>query len=102
MKEEISGNGAVRAGKRFTFFISNEDMNDIIKIIISLEDSCVLICGITQTVKSEMKNQECWFLYALLAPLVTPVVQPAISLVMKGITGKGVTRVGRGYIDNNF
>ena len=28
--------GAVRAGKRFTLFISNEDMNHIIKIIKSL------------------------------------------------------------------
>ena len=30
---KISGKGAVRAGKGFTLFISNEDMNDIIKII---------------------------------------------------------------------
>ena len=32
-ERKISGKGAVRAGKGFTFFISNEDMNDIIKII---------------------------------------------------------------------
>ena len=32
-KRKISGKGAVRAGKGFVFFISNEDMNDIIKII---------------------------------------------------------------------
>ena len=30
---KISGKGAVRAGKGFTLFISNEDMNDITKII---------------------------------------------------------------------
>ena len=34
-------------------------MNDIIKIIISLEDSSLLIYRITQTVKHEIKNQEC-------------------------------------------
>ena len=34
---------AVRAGKGFSLFISNEDMNDIIKIITSLDDSSVLI-----------------------------------------------------------
>ena len=34
-------------------------MNDIIKIIISLEDSSLLIDRITQTVKQEIKNQEC-------------------------------------------
>ena len=32
-EREISGKGALRAGKRFTLFISNEDMKDIIKII---------------------------------------------------------------------
>ena len=38
---KISGKGAVRAGKIFTLFISNKDMNDIIKIIKSLENSGV-------------------------------------------------------------
>ena len=31
-EREISGKGAVRAGKGFTLFISNEDVNGIIKI----------------------------------------------------------------------
>ena len=31
-ERKISGKGAARAGKGFTLFISNEDMNDIIKI----------------------------------------------------------------------
>ena len=42
------GKGAARAGKRFTLFISKEDINYIIK---SLEDSETLIDGITETVK---------------------------------------------------
>ena len=46
----------MRAGKRFTLFISNKDMNDIIKIIISLQDSDVLLDGITETVKYEIKK----------------------------------------------
>ena len=46
----------MRAGKRFTLFISNKGMNDIIKIIISLQDSDVLIDGITETVKYETKK----------------------------------------------
>ena len=54
---KISGNGAFRAGKGFTVFISNEDMNDIIKIIESLEDSGVLIDGITGKVKYEKKTR---------------------------------------------
>ena len=49
------GKGAVRAGKGFTLFISNEDMN-IIKIIKSLEDLGVLIDRVTEKVKREIKK----------------------------------------------
>ena len=53
---KISGKGALRAGKGFALFISNEDINDIIVIIKSIEDSSVLIDGVTETVKHEIKN----------------------------------------------
>ena len=52
--------GTVRTGKRFTLFILNEDIikiNDIIKIIKSLEDSNVLVNGVTETVKKNPKKQ---------------------------------------------
>ena len=55
-------------------------MNDFIKIIKSLEDSGVLINGVTETVKHEVKKQECGFFGALLAPLAASVVQPVIFL----------------------
>ena len=48
----------MRAGKGFTLFILNEDMHDIIKIIKSLEDLGVLIDGVTETAKHEMKNKK--------------------------------------------
>ena len=35
---KISGKGTVRERKVFTSFISNEDLNDVIKIIKSLEN----------------------------------------------------------------
>ena len=38
LERKISGKGAVRAGKGFTLFMSNEDMNDFIKIKKLLED----------------------------------------------------------------
>ena len=66
---KISGKGAVRTGEGFTLFISNEDINDIVKIIKSLEDSDVLIDGDTETVNRETEKQEVGFLGALLAPL---------------------------------
>ena len=61
-EREISGKGAAWAGKGFALFISNEDMNDIIKIIKSLEDVSVLIHEVTETVKHEIKSKRATFL----------------------------------------
>ena len=99
---KISGKAALRSGKGFTLFISNEDMNDIIKIIRSFEDSTLLIDGITATVKHEVKKQEGGFLPVFLAPLAASLVQQVISLVEKGISGRGVRGAGRGYMDKDF
>ena len=56
--KKISREEAVSAGKGFTLSISNGDMNDIIKVIKTLENSGVLIAGVTETVKHERKKQE--------------------------------------------
>ena len=76
-------------------------MNIIIKIIKSLEDSRLLIDGVTETVKHEINKQEGGFLGALLAPLPTSLVQPVISSIVKDISRRGVRRAGRGYIHKN-
>ena len=76
---KIGGKGTVRAGERFTLFISNKDMNDIVKVIKSLEDLGVLIDGLNRKVKHEIKKQDGRFLGALLAPLAASTVQPVIS-----------------------
>ena len=81
-------------------FISNKDMIYIIKMIKPLEDTGVLIDA--KTVKDEIKKQEGGFLRALLAPLAASLVQPVISSVVKSISGKGVRRARRGYMDKNF
>ena len=65
----------MRAGKVFSLFILNEDMNYIIKIIKSLEDLGVLIDGVTETVKHEIRKKEVGFLGALLRPLVASLLQ---------------------------
>ena len=91
---KIGGKGADRAGKGFTLFISNEDINDIIRITKSLEDSGVLLDGVTEAVKHEKKKQEGGFLGALLPPLAISLVQPVISSVVKG-----VRRAERRYMD---
>ena len=74
-------------------------MNDKIKIIKSLENSGVLTDGATEIVKDETKKQDGGFLWALLAPSATSLVQLVISSGVKGISGRGVRRAGRGYIN---
>ena len=91
----------MRAGRGFTLFISNEDLNDIPKIVKSLEDSGVLIEGITETVKHEIKTEEGEFLVAFLATFSASIVQPVIFLVVKGIGGRGLRREGREYMNKN-
>ena len=59
---KISEKCAVRPRKGFTLFISNEDMNDVIKIIESIEKLGPLIGGATETVKHEIKNKKVDFL----------------------------------------
>ena len=61
-EKNISGKRAVRAAKGFTWFISIEDINDIVKTIKSLKVSDVLIRGVTETVKHETENRKVDFL----------------------------------------
>ena len=56
MKRKKTGQGGVRAGRCFTLFISTEDMDDIIKIVESLEKSGLLTDGASETVKHEIKK----------------------------------------------
>ena len=57
IERKISGKRAVRARKGFILFISNEDINGIIKIVESLENSGLLIDSATETVNHEIKKQ---------------------------------------------
>ena len=86
-----SGVSVVRAGKGTTLVISNEDMDESIWIIKSLKNSGVLIDGVIETVKHEIKNQEGGFLGMLLGAL-------SASMLGNMLTGKGVMRVGKSTI----
>ena len=61
----------------------------------------VLIDRVAETGKHEIKK-EGRFLGALLAPLAASLVQPVISSVVKDISGRGVRRARRGYMDKKF
>ena len=86
-ERKIRGKGAVREKKGFTLLISNEDIDDIIKIVESLEKSSPLIDGVTETVKHKIKKQEGGFLGAMVeamaaslkGPMACSLIQPAAS-----------------------
>ena len=67
----------------------------IIKIIKSVKDSGVLIDGVIERVKHEIKNKKVDF-------KELQYVQPVISSVVKGISGRGVRRAGKGYMGKQF
>ena len=41
-----------------TLIISNEEMNDTMEIVQALQDSNILLKGITKTIKNETKNKK--------------------------------------------
>ena len=57
------------SGNTTTLIISNDEINNIIKIVKSLEDSGLLLKGITETVQNEVKEQKGGFLSMLLGTL---------------------------------
>ena len=46
-----------------TLIISNEEMNDIMKIVQALEDSNILLKGVTKIIKNETKEKRRIFKY---------------------------------------
>ena len=52
-----------------TLIISNEEMNDIVKIVNFSEESSLLIKGVSKTIKNEAKEQKGGFLEMLLDTL---------------------------------
>ena len=62
-KKKMHGSGTT------TLIISNEEMNDIIKIVQALEDFNILLKGVTKTIQNETKEQKGGFLVLLLGIL---------------------------------
>ena len=72
-----------------TLIISNEEMNDIMKIVQVLEDSNILLQRVTKTIKNKTKEQKGGFLSMLLGTL-------GASLLGNLLIGKGIVRAGSG------
>ena len=83
IQKKIHGSGNT------TLIISNEEMNDIMKIIQVLESSNILIKGVTKTIRNETKEQKGGFLSMLLGTL-------GASLLENLVTGKEILRARSG------
>ena len=70
-----------------TLLISNEEMNDIMKIVKALKDSDILLKGVTKTIKNETKERKQGFLGMLLGTL-------GASLLSNMLAEKGTVRAG--------
>ena len=64
-------------------------MNDTMKIVQALEDSNILLKGVTKTIENETKEQKGGFLSMLLGTL-------GPGLLGNSLTGKGIVRAGSG------
>ena len=70
-------------------------MGDIIKIVKSLEDSGLLLKGVTESVQNEVKEQKGGFLSMLLGTL-------GASLLGNILAGKGMNRAGEGIVSAGY
>ena len=77
------------ASHNTVLIISNDEIEDIIKIVKYLEDSGLLLKGVTETVQNEVKEQKGGFLSMLLGTL-------GASLLGNILTGWGIYRAGKG------
>ena len=93
------------SGNNTTLIISNKDMDDLIKIVKSLEDSGLLLKEITESVQNEIKEQKGGFLSMLLGTLGASLI--GNLLTDKGAfhtrkrvnkKGKGIHRAGEGIV----
>ena len=79
-------------GPGVKLIIEQEDMNDIMKIIEALENSGILLKGVSETIENETKEQRGGFLSMLLVTL-------GASLLGNLLTGgKGIVRAGDGIL----
>ena len=92
MHKKILGSGH---NSNTTLTISNYEMDDVLKIVKSFEDSGVLLKVVSETIQNEAKEQRGGFLTMLLDTLGASLLG---DLLTRRLSGKGVIRVGKGVI----
>ena len=83
--EKILGSGIT------SLVISNDKMKEIIKIVKSIEDSGLLLKGVSETIQNEGKEEKEGFLRMLLGTL-------GASLLGNILADKGINRAGEGFL----
>ena len=94
-------------GSGVKLIIEQEDINDIMKIIKALENSGILLKGVSKAIKNETKEQKGGFLNMLLGTLGASLLGNLLSgrkgimragegSVASRIKGDGIVRVGEG------
>ena len=97
IQKKIHGSGVTKGagatkGAGVKLINEQEDMNDIMKIIKALENSGILLKGVSKAIKNETKEQKGGFLSMLLGTL-------GASLLGNLLTGgKGLVRAGEGSV----
>ena len=83
IQKKIHGSGTT------TLTISDKEMSDIMKITQALENSNILLKGVTKIIKNKTKEQKGRFVSMLLVTL-------GASLLLNLLAGKGIVRAGSG------
>ena len=91
IQKKIHGSGATK-GVGVKLIIEQEDINDIMKIIKALENSGILLKGVSKAIKNETKEQKGGFLSMLLGTLGASLLGNLLS------GGKGIMRAGEGLV----
>ena len=91
IQKKIYGSGTT------ALIISNEEIEDMMKIVKSLEESALLMKGISEIVKNEAQKQKDRFLPMLLWILVGSVLGNALTGKLVITAGEGVIRTGQNF-----
>ena len=88
-------------GEGVKLVMEQEDMNDIMKVTEALENSSILLKGVTKTIENETKEQRGAFLILLLGTLEADLLGNLLTggkVIVRA--GEGVIRAGEGVKKN--
>ena len=86
-----------------TLIVSNDEINDILEKVKSLEDSGVLLKGVSETIKNEAKEQRGGFLSILIGTLASSLLTDMhLSKKGRGFIRAGKRTIRAGYRSKNI